>query len=226
MSKSKYNVVNPDAIIEKYGADTLRMYEMFLGPLEQSKPWDTSGIEGVYKFFRKLWKLFYDESGNLLVKDESPSQDELRILHRTIKKIKQDIENFSFNTSVSAFMICVNELSEQKCHKKAILEPLAIILSPFAPHIAEELWEILGNKETVVNATFPDFNETYLEISSFNYPVSFNGKVRFTLELPADISKDEAEKTALSDSRISNYTQGKEIRKIIFVPGKIINIVV
>lgn len=226
MSKSKYNVVNPDAIIEKYGADTLRMYEMFLGPLEQSKPWDTSGIEGVYKFFRKLWKLFYDENGNLLVKDESPSQDELRILHRTIKKIKQDIENFSFNTSVSAFMICVNELSEQKCHKKAILEPLAIILSPFAPHIAEELWEILGNKETVVNATFPDFNETYLEISSFNYPVSFNGKVRFTLELPADISKDEAEKTALSDSRLSNYTQGKEIRKIIFVPGKIINIVV
>ncbi|MFH2140819.1 MAG: class I tRNA ligase family protein [Bacteroidota bacterium] len=226
MSKSKYNVVNPDDIVDKYGADTLRMYEMFLGPIEQSKPWDTNGIEGVYKFFRKLWRLFYDEKGTLLLSEDEPTKDELRILHKTIKKIRQDIENFSFNTSVSAFMICVNELTEQKCHKREILKPLVITLSPFAPHIAEELWEILGEKESVINASFPDFNESFLEVSSFNYPVSFNGKVRFFIDLPIEITKEEAEKTVISDNRTQQYLEGKTLKKTIFVPRKIINIVI
>jgi len=224
MSKSMYNVVNPDDIVEKYGADTLRLYEMFLGPLEQSKPWDTNGIDGVHRFLKRLWSLFYKED-TLTVTEANPTAEELKILHKTIKKITFDIENFSYNTSVSAFMICVNELFTLKCSKKAILEPLVILLTPFAPHIAEELYQALGNSNTVCDAVFPLCNEEYLKESSFNYPISFNGKVRFTIELPADMSKEDVEKTALSNDQTAKYMEGKAPKKIIVVPGKIVNIV-
>ena len=225
MSKSMYNVVNPDDIVEKYGADTLRLYEMFLGPLEQSKPWDTNGIDGVHRFLKKLWSLFFKD-GNLLVNNDEPTADELKTLHKTIKKITFDIENFSYNTSVSAFMICVNELFTLKCSKKAILEPLVILLAPFAPHIAEELYHALGNTETVCDATFPVCNEAYLVESSVKYPISFNGKVRFTLELPADLSKEEVEKTALANEQTLKQLGGNSPKKVIVVPGKIVNIVI
>ena len=225
MSKSMYNVVNPDDIVEKYGADTLRLYEMFLGPLEQSKPWDTNGIDGVHRFLKRLWSLFYKEN-TLLVNDAKPTAEELKILHKTIKKITFDIENFSYNTSVSAFMICVNELFALKCNKREILEPLSILLAPFAPHIAEELYYILGNSETVCDAIFPICNENYLVESAFNYPISFNGKVRFTLELPAEMSKEEVEKTAMANEQTLKYLEGKTPKKIIVVPGKIVNIVI
>ena len=225
MSKSMYNVVNPDDIVEKYGADTLRLYEMFLGPLEQSKPWDTNGIDGVHRFLKKLWSLFFKD-GNLLVNNDEPTADELKTLHKTIKKITFDIENFSYNTSVSAFMICVNELFTLKCSKKAILEPLVILLAPFAPHIAEELYHTLGNTETVCDATFPVCNEAYLVESSVKYPISFNGKVRFTLELPADMSKEEVEKTALANEQTLKQLGGNSPKKVIVVPGKIVNIVI
>lgn len=225
MSKSMFNVVNPDDIIEKYGADTLRLYEMFLGPLEQSKPWDTNGIDGVHRFLKRLWSLFYRD-GNLLLNSETPNAEELKILHKTIKKITYDIENFSYNTSVSAFMICVNELYALKCSKKAILEPFVVLLAPFAPHIAEELYHILGNDGTVCDAAFPVCNEAYLVESSVKYPVSFNGKVRFTLELPADMSKEDVEKTVLSDGKTLTHLQGANIKKVIVVPGKIVNIVI
>jgi leucyl-tRNA synthetase len=224
MSKSMYNVVNPDDIVEKYGADTLRLYEMFLGPLEQSKPWDTNGIDGVHRFLKRLWSLFY--KGDLfIVNEENPSSEELKILHKTIKKITFDIENFSYNTSVSAFMICVNELFALKCSKKSILEPLVILLTPFAPHIAEELYHALGNKETVCDAVFPICNEKFLKETSVKYPISFNGKVRFTIELPADMGKDDIEKTAMSNEQTSKFLEGKAPKKIIVVPGKIVNIV-
>lgn len=225
MSKSMYNVVNPDDIVDKYGADTLRLYEMFLGPLEQSKPWDTNGIDGVHRFLKKLWSLFFKD-GNLLVNNDEPTADELKTLHKTIKKITFDIENFSYNTSVSAFMICVNELFTLKCSKKAILEPLVILLAPFAPHIAEELYHALGNTETVCDATFPVCNEAYLVESSVKYPISFNGKVRFTLELPADMSKEEVEKTALANEQTLKQLGGNSPKKVIVVPGKIVNIVI
>ncbi len=225
MSKSMYNVVNPDDIVEKYGADTLRLYEMFLGPLEQSKPWDTNGIDGVHRFLKKLWGLFFKD-GNLLVNNNEPTADELKTLHKTIKKITFDIENFSYNTSVSAFMICVNELFTLKCSKKAILEPLVILLAPFAPHIAEELYHALGNTETVCDATFPVCNESYLVESSVKYPISFNGKVRFTLELPADMSKEDVEKTALANEQTLKQLGGNSPKKVIVVPGKIVNIVI
>ena len=225
MSKSMYNVVNPDDIVEKYGADTLRLYEMFLGPLEQSKPWDTNGIDGVHRFLKKLWSLFFKD-GNLLVNNDKPTADELKTLHKTIKKITFDIENFSYNTSVSAFMICVNELFTLKCSKKAILEPLVILLAPFAPHIAEELYHALGNTETVCDATFPVCNEAYLVESSVKYPISFNGKVRFTLELPADMAKEEVEKIALSNELTIKQLDGNSPKKVIVVPGKIVNIVI
>jgi leucyl-tRNA synthetase len=224
MSKSMFNVVNPDDIIEKYGADTLRLYEMFLGPLEQSKPWDTNGIDGVHRFLKRLWSLFHRD-GNLLLNNETPNADELKILHKTIKKITYDIENFSYNTSVSAFMICVNELYALKCSKKAILEPFVILLAPFAPHVAEELYHILGNEGTVCDAEFPVCNEAYLVESTVKYPVSFNGKVRFTLELPANMAKEEVEKAALSDDKTAAHLQGATIKKVIVVPGKIVNIV-
>ena len=224
MSKSMYNVVNPDDIVEKYGADTLRLYEMFLGPLEQSKPWDTNGIDGVHRFLKKLWSLFYKET-NLLISNDASSAEELKTLHKTIKKITFDIENFSFNTSVSAFMICVNELFTLKCSKKEILEPLVILLAPFAPHIAEELYHILGNQGTVCDAVFPICNEAYLVESSVKYPISFNGKVRFMLELPADMPKEEVEKIAMTNEQTIKQLAGATPKKVIVVPGKIVNIV-
>ncbi len=225
MSKSMFNVVNPDDIVEKYGADTLRLYEMFLGPLEQSKPWDTNGIDGVHRFLKRLWSLFYKDGVSLL-NEEQPSAEELKILHKTIKKITFDIENFSFNTSVSAFMICVNELSALKCNKKAILEPLVILLAPFAPHIAEELYHALGHTGTVCDAAFPVCNEAFLVESTVKYPISFNGKVRFTLELPADMNKADVEKEALGNENTIKQLNGATIKKVIVVPGKIVNIVI
>ena len=224
MSKSMYNVVNPDDIVEKFGADTLRLYEMFLGPLEQSKPWDTNGIDGVHRFLKRLLSLFY-KAEEFIVTNEVPTAEELKTLHKTIKKITFDIENFSYNTSVSAFMICVNELFTLKCSKKAILEPLAILLAPFAPHIAEELYHALGNTQTVCDATFPVCNEDYLKESAVKYPISFNGKVRFTLELPADMSKEDVEKIALSNEQTLKQLAGQAPKKVIVVPGKIVNIV-
>ena len=226
MSKSMYNVVNPDDIVERYGADTLRLYEMFLGPVEQSKPWDTKGIDGVHRFLKRLWALVYDAQGNLLLDDRQPTEEELKTLHKTIKKITYDIENFSFNTSVSAFMICVNELSTAKCSKKAIIEPLAVILAPFAPHIAEEIYSLCGNSTTVCDAAFPECDERRLVEATVKYPVSFNGKVRFTLDLPADTSVEEVEKSALAHDETQKWLQGKAVRKVIVVPRKIVNIVV
>ncbi|NDI97924.1 leucine--tRNA ligase [Flavobacterium sp. LaA7.5] len=224
MSKSKYNVVNPDDICEQYGADTLRLYEMFLGPLEQAKPWNTAGITGVSGFLKKLWKLYFDDNG-LIVTDNEPSKEAYKILHRTIKKVQDDIENFSFNTSVSSFMIAVNELTAANCHERAILEPLAIIISPYAPHIAEELWSQLGNEGSIAKVPFPEFNAQYLVESSKEYPVSFNGKTRFKIELPMDMPKDEIEKTILVDERTIQQLNGEQPKKVIVVPGKIINIV-
>ncbi|MFV0507111.1 MAG: leucine--tRNA ligase [Bacteroidales bacterium] len=226
MSKSLYNVVNPDLIIEKYGADTMRMYEMFLGPLEQSKPWDTKGIDGVFKFLRRFWNLFHDKNGNLCLSKEKPTAEEQKTLHKTIKKVQHDIENFSFNTSVSAFMICANELTEQKCNKVEILDPLLIILSPFAPHITEELWHKLGKKESINYATFPMFNEDYLVESKIVYPVQINGKMRFKLNVSANTSKAEIEKLATKHEHTHRWLEGKTIRKVIVVPNKIINIVI
>ena len=226
MSKSMYNVVNPDDIVERYGADTLRLYEMFLGPVEQSKPWDTKGIDGVHRFLKRLWALVYDAQGNLLLDDRQPTEEELKTLHKTIKKITYDIEKFSFNTSVSAFMICVNELSTAKCSKRAIIEPLAVILAPFAPHIAEEIYSLCGNSTTVCDAAFPECDERHLVEATVKYPVSFNGKVRFTLDLPADTSVEEVEKSALAHDETQKWLQGKAVRKVIVVPRKIVNIVV
>ncbi len=224
MSKSMYNVVNPDDIVDKYGADTLRMYEMFLGPLEHSKPWDTNGIDGVNRFLKRLWGLFFN-GDNIDVSEEKANADELKTLHKTIKKVSFDIENFSLNTSISAFMICLNELSTMKCKKREILEPFTIILSPFAPHIAEELYSILGNKTSVFDAEWPAYNEAYLVENNIKYPISFNGKVRFTLELPADMSKEEVEKITLANEQTQKYMDGKTPKKIIVVPKKIVNIV-
>ncbi|MBU3822116.1 class I tRNA ligase family protein [Flavobacteriaceae bacterium XHP0103] len=224
MSKSKYNVVNPDQICEDYGADSLRLYEMFLGPLEQYKPWNTAGITGVHGFLKKLWKLYVGENG-LLVNDDEPSKDSLKTLHKTIKKVQEDIENFSFNTSVSTFMIAVNELTAQKCTSKEILESLLILISPYAPHIAEELWNQLGHNESISTAPFPKFDESHLVESSKNYPISFNGKMRFTLELPLDMSKEEIEKTVLANEKTQEQLQGRTPKKVIVVPGKIVNIV-
>ncbi len=226
MSKSMFNVVNPDTIVEEYGADTLRLYEMFLGPLEQSKPWDTNGIDGVHKFLRKVWKLFFDRDGKLIVTDEKATADELKVLHRTIRKISEDIERFSFNTAVSAFMICVNDLTALKCNKREILEPLTILLAPFAPHICEEIWHALGHNQTVCDAPWPQFNADYLVESTVVYPVSFNGKVRFKLEAPASLNPAEVEKLVLKEEQTQKWTEGKEVKKVIVVPGKIINIVV
>ena len=227
MSKSKYNVVNPDDIIEQYGADTLRMYEMFLGPLEQSKPWNTNGIEGVYKFLRKFWRLFHDAEGNFAVSDETPSRAELKALHKIIKKVEEDIERFSFNTSVSSFMICVNELTDLKCNKRAILQDLCIVLNPYAPHITEELWELLGNRPgTLSHADYPVFNPEYLVENEFAYPISVNGKTRMNLTLPLDLEQSDVEKAVLADADVRRYLEGKPVRKVIYVKGRIVNIVV
>ena len=224
MSKSMFNVVNPDTIVERYGADTLRLYEMFLGPLEQSKPWDTNGIDGVHRFLKKFWGL-YTEGESFCITEDEPTAEELKTLHKTIKKITFDIENFSFNTSVSAFMICVNELTSAKCRKRAILEPLAILIAPYAPHIAEEVWSAMGHETSICNAEFPICNESYLVESNTKYPISFNGKVRFTMELPADMSKEDVEKTVLANEQTEKYLDGKAPKKVIVVPNKIVNIV-
>lgn len=225
MSKSMFNVVNPDVIVEKYGADTLRLYEMFLGPIEQSKPWDTNGIDGVHRFLKKLWALFYGNQDALQVTEDEPTPDELKSLHKLIKKVTYDIEHFSYNTSISAFMICVNELGGLKCTKRVILEPLVIVLAPFAPHIAEELWHELGHETTVCDAQWPAYEEKYLIENTANYAISFNGKVRFNLALPADMSKEEVEKAALAHEYSAKWLEGKQIRKVIVVPKKIVNIV-
>jgi leucyl-tRNA synthetase len=226
MSKSKFNVQTPDELVEKFGADTLRMYEMFLGPLEQSKPWDTKGINGVHNFLRKFWRLFHDQTGNLLISDEAPSKDSLKTLHKTIQKISIDLERFSFNTGVSNFMIAVNELGEQKCNNRAILKDLLIMLSPYAPHISEELWVKLGYEAGSINvAPFPTFNPEYLVESAFSYPISFNGKVRFSVELPADMSKEDVEAHVLALEKTQHYLEGKAPKKMIVVPGRIVNIV-
>jgi leucyl-tRNA synthetase len=225
MSKSKYNVVNPDDICEQYGADTLRLYEMFLGPLEQAKPWNTAGITGVYGFMKKLWRLYHDDNG-FHVSDTAASPDSMKTLHKTIKKVGEDIENFSFNTSVSSFMIAVNELTAQKCNSRQVLEPLAIVVSPYAPHIAEELWELLGHKESISTAAFPVFDATYLVESSKTYPISFNGKMKFTLDFPANLSKEELEKQVLANEKVQEQLASLILKKAIVIPGKIINFVV
>ena len=226
MSKSKFNVQTPDELVEKFGADTLRMYEMFLGPLEQSKPWDIKGINGVHNFLRKFWRLFHDQTGNLLISDEAPSKDSLKTLHKTIQKISLDLERFSFNTGVSNFMIAVNELGEQKCNNRAILKDLLIMLSPYAPHISEELWVKIGYEAGSINvAPFPTFNPEYLVESAFSYPISFNGKVRFSVELPADMSKEDVETHVLALEKTQHHLEGKAPKKMIVVPGRIVNIV-
>ncbi len=226
MSKSKLNTQSPDELITKYGADTLRLYEMFLGPLEQHKPWDTKGIEGVFRFLNKLWRLFYDNEDQLIVNDNSATEAELKVIHKTIKKIRSDIERFSFNTGVSAFMICVNELSELKCHKREILEKLVILLAPYAPHIAEEIWDSLGHKQGISFVPFPEHDDKYLVESTFAYPVSFNGKMRFKLELPIDMPVPDVQKLAVEAEETQRWIEGKSIRKVIVVPKRIINIVV
>ena len=225
MSKSMFNVVNPDDIVENYGADTLRLYEMFLGPLEQSKPWDTNGIDGVHRFLKRLWGLFF-KGDDVNVSDAEPTAEEYKTLHKTIKKVTSDIENFSFNTAISAFMICVNELNSAKCNKRAILEPLVVLLAPFAPHVAEELYHVLGNETTVCDAAFPKHDEKYLAENTVKYPISFNGKVRFTLELAADLNPKQVEELALANEQTAKYLDGKSIKKVIVVPKKIVNIVI
>jgi leucyl-tRNA synthetase len=224
MSKSKYNVVSPDDICEEYGADTLRLYEMFLGPLEQSKPWNTAGITGVSGFLKKLWRLYFDDNGSVIVNDE-PTAEMYKSLHKTIKKVTEDIENFSFNTSVSQFMICVNELQQLKCNNRAILESLAILVSPYAPHIAEELWSALGHEGSIATVAFPKFEEKYLVESEKEYPVSFNGKMRFTIKLPLDLTKEQIQEIVLADERTIAQLAGNTPKNIIIVPGKIINLV-
>ena len=226
MSKSKYNVQNPDDLVVRYGADTLRLYEMFLGPLEQSKPWDTQGIEGVHRFLRKFWKLFVNEKGELQVSDNQATKEELKSLHKLIKKEEEDIERISFNTVVSAFMICVNELSDMRCDKREILEPLTIMISPYAPHIAEELWHLLGHSDSVVNQTFPEFNKDLIVENSFLYPVSFNGKKRFDINLSLDMSDEEMRDVVLAAPESKKWTEGLVVRKVIIIRNKIINIVV
>ena len=226
MSKSKFNVQNPDDLVAKYGADTLRLYEMFLGPLEQSKPWDTQGIEGVYRFIRKFWRLYTDENNEFCFSDEPATKEELKSLHKLIKKEEDDIERISFNTVVSAFMICVNELTDLKCNKREILEPLAIMVSPYAPHLAEELWHQMGHNDSVVMQKFPEFVESYVVENNFTYPVSINGKKRFDLELPITLSPAEIEKAALESAEAVKWIADKSVKKVIVVPKKIINIVV
>jgi leucyl-tRNA synthetase len=226
MSKSKFNVVNPDDIIAKYGADTLRLYEMFLGPLEQSKPWDTNGIEGTFRFLRKFWNLFHGADDGIAVSDGAPTKPELKTLHATLKKVTEDIEKMSFNTSVSQFMIAANELGALKCNKRAVLEPLVIALAPFAPHIAEELWEKLGHSGSVTTAKWPQWQAEHLVEDNFSYPISFNGKTRLMLEFPIALSKEEVEAQVLANPEVQAKLEGKAPKKVIVVPKRIVNIVV
>jgi leucyl-tRNA synthetase len=225
MSKSKVNTVNPDLIVVKYGADTFRMYEMFLGPVEMSKPWDTKGIEGVHRFLKKLWRLFYNDQG-LQVNSEEPTKDELKVLHKTIRKIEEDTERFSFNTSVSSFMICVNELTDLKCHKRSILEPLLILLTPYAPHIAEELWQQCGNDSTILDASFPVFNPEYVAETMKEYPVSVNGKLRTQINMDLQATQEQVEEMVLQNPVVRKWMEGKPLKKLIYVKGKMVNVVV
>ncbi len=225
MSKSMYNVENPDEIVERYGADTLRMYEMFLGPVEQSKPWDTKGIEGVFRFLKKFWRGCFDENGRFAIEDLEPTADEMRVLHKTIRRITDDTERFSFNTAVSGFMIALNELSELRCRKRAVIEPFTVLLSPFAPHICEEIWKALGHTESISSATLPVYEEKYTESNTFAYPVSFNGKMRFKIELPSDLPPAEVEKAVLENEQALKWTEGKKPKKVVVVPGRIVNVV-
>jgi leucyl-tRNA synthetase len=227
MSKSKYNVQNPDDLVEKYGADTFRLYEMFLGPIESHKPWDTKGIEGVFRFMRKLWKLYHNNyDSNFAVSDEKATDKELKVLHATIKKVQEDIERLSFNTVVSTMMIAVNELTDLKCNKREVLEPLAILLASYAPHAAEELWSLLGHEESITKSAFPAWDEKYLKEDSFEYPVSFNGKMRFKMSFSMDAKVPEIQKAVLENEAAQKYIEGKDVKKVIVVPKKIINIVV
>jgi leucyl-tRNA synthetase len=225
MSKSMYNVVNPDMIVEKYGADTLRMYEMFLGPVEQSKPWDTNGIDGVHRFLKKLWNLFYNRAGEFLPQEGEASKEELKSIHKLIKKVTEDIEHFSYNTSISAFMICVNELMQLKCNNKSVLSDLIVLLTPFAPHLSEELWEQLGHTTSVCDAQWPLFNEDYLKEDTVKYTISFNGKARFTLDFPAEADNATIEQAVMSNEQSQKYIDGKTPKKVIIVPKKIVNVV-
>jgi leucyl-tRNA synthetase len=226
MSKSKFNVVNPDTLVERFGADTLRLYEMFLGPLTESKPWDTKGIEGTSRFLRKLWRLFFDQNGVYRVEDKEASKENLKTLHKTIKKVQEDVENFSFNTSVSTFMIAVNELTDQKCHVKSILKDFLVVLSPYAPHIAEELWEAIGETVSITGAAYPEWNPEHLKEDAFEYPIQVNGKVRLNLNFSADASKDEIERAVLANEQVIKWMEGKPLKKIIVVPKRIVNVVI
>jgi leucyl-tRNA synthetase len=226
MSKSYFNVVNPDEIIENYGADTLRMYEMFLGPLEVSKPWNTNGIDGVFKFLRRIWNLFHNAGGEFKITEDEPTPAELKVLHKALKKVEYDIDHYSFNTTVSELMICSNELTSLKCNKRAILEPLVIALAPYAPHISEELWEKLGHTDTIFDATFPQYNEAYLAETSFEYPISINGKVRAKMNFALDMPKEDVEKLVLASDIVQKWTDGKTPKKVIVVPGRIVNVVI
>ena len=226
MSKSKFNTVNPDILVEKFGADTFRMYEMFLGPVDQSKPWDTKGIEGVHRFLKKMWRLFFDETKGKIWSNDTPTAEELKVLHRTIRKIEEDTERFSFNTAVSSFMICVNELSDLKCHKKEMLESLLILLTPYAPHIAEELWQQLGNNGSILDAAFPVFNAAHVTETSKEYPISINGKMRTNLTIALDATEDQVKELVLANELVQKWMEGKPLKKLIFVKGKMINVVV
>ena len=225
MSKSKYNVQTPDQLVEKFGADTLRLYEMFLGPLEQFKPWDTKGINGVHNFLRKFWRLVHDENNKFTVSENKPSHENLRTLHKTIKKVDEDISRFSFNTIVSTLMICINELLDQKCNNREVIKGFTILLSPYAPHIAEEIWNKLGNKESVFFSSFPEYKPEYLKQNRIDYPVSFNGKMRYKITLPATNSKKEIEAAVMQHEKTKHYLSNKSPKKIIIIPQRIVNIV-
>lgn len=226
MSKRYFNVVNPNEVVSRYGADTFRMYEMFLGPLEASKPWDTKGIEGVHRFIRKLWRLFYDEIKGKVWNEEKATEAELKVLHKTIKKIEEDSDRFSFNTAVSAFMIAVNDWSDLNCHKREVLEPLIILLAPYAPHVSEELWHLLGNKTTVLDAAFPKFEAKYIVESSKTYPIAINGKTRTVINIALDASQQQVEDIILADDTVQKWLEGKPPKKVIYVKNKMINVVV
>jgi len=226
MSKSKFNTVNPDDLVVRYGADTFRMYEMFLGPIEMSKPWDTKGIEGVHRFLKKLWRLFYDDVKGKVWTEEKASEAECKVLHKSIKQIEEVTERFSFNTGVSGFMIAVNELTDLKCHKKEILEKFLILLTPYAPHISEELWKQLGNDGSILDAVYPTYNAKYLIESSKEYPISINGKLRTTMNIALDASQPEVEKIVLDNEVVQKWLDGKSPKKIIFVKGKMVNVVI
>ena len=226
MSKSKFNTVNPNDLVNKYGADTFRMYEMFLGPVEQSKPWDTKGIEGVHRFLKKLWRLFFDELKGKVWNEEKATAEELKVLHKAIKKIEEDTERFSFNTAVSAFMVCVNELADLKCYKREVLEPLLIMLVPYAPHITEELWKVLGNSKSILDADFSKFNPAYLVENSKDYPISINGKLRTNINIALDATQEQVEQIVMNNEVVKKWIEDKPVKKLIFVKNKMVNVVV